>query len=161
MSATCWSAGLRNRLTRMPQGRDRRHGVVAAAGAGSAAAARSQGRADARQCRHAARQAGARRGGRDDSGAGGSEASRRRRCRDRNLSIPINFCRRSGRARSRSRRASMTTRRARLIAPINDARDVHGGDGRARVSRRARRFVPHADCGPCAASAQENARFAD
>ena len=84
----------------------RRQALVQAAAAGSA------GRAAARQRRDAAAQARRGRGRRDAAGARRAEAARpRRRARPR-CSTSTSFCRRSGRARSASRRATTTRRRA-------------------------------------------------
>ena len=129
----------------LPQRRGGRHRVAAAAGAGEAAAARSHGRAAARQCRDAAAQARRRRGRRDAAGARRAEAARPRRRGDRAARRSRSFCRRSGRARSASRRAPTTRARATLLAPINHADTSDGARLRARVPRRARRLVPHAD----------------
>ena len=83
-------------------------------------------RAAARQCRDAAAQARRGRGRRDLAGARGIEAARPRRRRDRRARRRMNFCRRSGRAPSASRRAPTIRGRAscwrRSITPTRSAR---------------------------------------
>ena len=105
-------------------------------------------RAAARQCRDAAAQARRGRGRRDLAGARGIEAARPGRRRDRSARRRMNFCRRSGRAPSASRRAPTMRATRELLAAINHADTVQRARRRARLSRRARRLVPHADRRP-------------
>ncbi len=68
--------------------------------------------------------------------------------RDRDPRASTNFCRRSGRAPSASRRAPTMRARAMLLARINHADTFDGARLRARVPRRARRLVQDADRRP-------------
>ncbi len=114
-----------------------------------AAAARSRGRAAARQCRDAAAQARRRRGRRDAAGARRPEAARPRRRRDRAARRSTNSCRRSGRASiAIEARADDAATRA-LLAAIDHAETRDRARRRARLPRRARRLLPHADRRPC------------
>ena len=78
----------------------------------------------------------------------GLAASRHRAARHRR--VPAR--RRAG--RHRHHRARRTTRDADALAPILDAGDRRGARRRARLSRRARRLLPHADRRACAFRAQ-------
>ena len=144
----------------LPHGAVGRHRVAAPAGAGQAAAARSRGRAAARQCRDAAAQARGRRGRRDLAGARRAEAAgpRRRRHRD---PVDVDEFLPGGRAgRHRHRDARRRCAHARSCSrAINHADTAHRACLRARLPRRARRLLPHADRRPRHAFAADALRF--
>ena len=149
----------RARRLHQPQGQDfariaarrrRRHLVAAAASLAQAFAARtSPSRRCAAMSRRACASSKAARSMRPClrlPGSSGSGCSRRRPP----CSISTNSCRRSARARSASRCAQTTPKRAALVATIDDADTATALDRRARFPRRARRLLPHADRRPCA-----------
>ena len=147
-------------LRDLPRRRGRRHRVAAPAGAGEAAASRSRGGDVPRQRRDAAAQARRRRGRRHAAGArrarsGSGSPMPRPRCWR-----PRSSCRRSGRASSRSRRAPTTARTRALLAAVDHAATRGRARRRARLPRRARRLLPHADRRPCHGCAMAALRFA-
>ena len=103
-----------------PARRRGRYRVAAPAGAGQAAAPRSRGRELSRQRRDAPAQARCRRGRRHIAGARRAETAGARRRRHRRFCRPRNFCPRSGRGSSRSRRATDDARTRALLAAIDD-----------------------------------------
>ena len=147
--ATCSSAARRDRIAELPQG----------ATVGTASLRRQalvkRLRPDLRSCRCAAT---SRRGC-----ASSTRARPTRPCsrspglkrlgladaRDRGARASTNSCRRSGRARSASRRAQTMRATRELLAAINHADTFSALACRARLPRRARRLLPHADRRPC------------
>ena len=101
----------------------------------------------ARQCRDAAQEGRGRRDRRDAAGARRPQAARPRRSRPRGARrrrLPARA--RSG--RDRDHRAQRRCARARGARADLGRRDLGGARGRARLSGRARRLLPHSDRRP-------------